>query len=262
MKGVLKGRGNGRISGCQHKSTDIEAQINILDLKLQSEGLSEAEKASRISLRSDLWKAYRAEEVMWRQKSRVAWLKEGDRNTSFFHLVATARRRSNCLGFLTHNGQVVRGPQEVKNMVFEHFQDLYQQAEGCLLSMENYNFRSISQAMACGLEASFSEMEVVAALEECKGDKAPGPDDFNFGFLKKKWVLVKGEVMSFLSDFHVYGKLSGGLNSTFIAPIPKTKAPDDITDFRPICLIGSIYKLLANILANRLKTVMALVVSP
>lgn len=35
------------------------------------------------------------EEVMWRQHSRATWVREGDKNTDFFHHKATWRRKKN-----------------------------------------------------------------------------------------------------------------------------------------------------------------------
>ena len=40
----------------------------------------------------------------WRQESREVWLKEGDRNTSFFHKMANAHKRTNTLVKVKING--------------------------------------------------------------------------------------------------------------------------------------------------------------
>ncbi|CAJ2646720.1 unnamed protein product [Trifolium pratense] len=67
--------------------------------------------------------------------------------------------------------------------------------------------------------------------------------------------------MRFLLDFHRNGRLTKGINSTFIALIPKTDSPQRLNDFRPISLVGSLYKILAKVLANRLRQVMGSVIS-
>jgi len=55
--------------------------------------------------------------------------------------------------------------------------------------------------------------------------------------------------------------LSKGINSTFIALIPKIESPQSLNDFRPITMVGSLYKVLSQVLANRLRCVMANIIS-
>jgi len=62
-------------------------------------------------------------------------------------------------------------------------------------------------------------------------------------------------------EFHRNSKLAMGINSTFIALIPKVDSPYCLNDFRPISLVGSMYKSLAKVLANRLCSVIGSVIS-
>jgi hypothetical protein len=127
--------------------------------------------------------------------------------------------------------------------------------------VDNLLFKQLNLVECGGLTRPFAEAEVKGAIWDCDSFKSPGPDGINFGFFKDFWVELKGDVMHFISEFHRNGKLSKGLNSTFIALIPKVDSPQRLNEFRPISLVGSLYKILAKVLANRLRLVIGSVIS-
>ena len=87
-------------------------------------------------------------------------------------------------------------------------------------------------------------------------DKYPGPDGFTFKFIKKYWEVLLGDIAVVVKYFELHGKIDPSCNSSFISLLPKIKDPQQLKDYRPISLIGCIYKIIANILAVRLKLVM------
>ena len=60
----------------------------------------------------------------------------------------------------------------------------------------------------------------------------------------------------FFDEVHTHCKFERTLNASFIALIPKKQNATNIRDFRAISLIGSVYKLLSKVLANRLRGVL------
>ena len=67
--------------------------------------------------------------------------------------------------------------------------------------------------------------------------------------------------MAGFEEFHARGKFVKSINSTFIFLISKTQGVKEITDFRPISLMGRVYKIIANVLANRMRRVMDRIMS-
>lgn len=67
--------------------------------------------------------------------------------------------------------------------------------------------------------------------------------------------------MKFLHEFLVNRKLVKRSNNTFIASVLKKENPHSLNDFRMISLVGCMYKMLAMILENRLKSILAKVIS-
>jgi hypothetical protein len=67
--------------------------------------------------------------------------------------------------------------------------------------------------------------------------------------------------MKVFDEFHARGLLEKSLNASFIYLIPKVSGANSIKDFRPISLVGGIYKIIAKVLANKLKSVLEKVIS-
>nr|GFA04126.1 RNA-directed DNA polymerase, eukaryota, reverse transcriptase zinc-binding domain protein [Tanacetum cinerariifolium] len=102
------------------------------------------------------------------------------------------------------------------------------------------------------LEIDVSNEEIKKAVWDCGLDKSPGPDGFTFGFYRHFWKLIEKDMVDAVKYFFKHGALPNGSNSSFIALIPKNPGANMVKDFRPISLIGSFYKIIAKILANRL----------
>jgi hypothetical protein len=79
--------------------------------------------------------------------------------------------------------------------------------------------------------------------------------------MKDVWTELQADLMRFMAEFHRNGKLMKGINATFITLIPKVDNPQRLNDFRTISLVGSLYKILAKVLANRLRLVIGKVIS-
>lgn len=84
-------------------------------------------------------------------------------------------------------------------------------------------------------------------------NKTPGPDGFTIEFFKKFWNTFKASIMNMFHDFFQKGIVNKALNATYVALNPKKVAPQKVSDYRMVSLTTSIYKILAKVLAERLK---------
>lgn len=195
------------------------------------------------------------------QKARLKWLGEGDANTSFFQASIRIRRRHNNILALRCGDAWVEGVQEIKETVTNHFQEIYSDSFSNRPRLDGLHFNQISAEDNLMLAASFSEEEIREAVWSCDGGKSPGPDGFNFNFIKSCWDFLHKEVCDLVQEFYTNGKLPRGVSSSFVALIPKNDNPQTISEYRPICLIGCIYKIISKLLALRLKKVLGGVIS-
>jgi len=191
-----------------------------------------------------------------RQKARVRWIKEGGCNSHYFHLLLNSRHTNNAFKGVLIDGSWVDDPIRVKEEVRSFFNNRFIKPEQRRPVLNGTRFCGIGQQQNDMLVGSFLEEEIRATIWDCGSEKSPGPDGLNFKFIKQFWKLLKSDISRFLTEFHANGVFPRGSNASFIALIPKLKDPQNLNEYRPISLIGCVYKIVAKLLANRLKKVM------
>ncbi|CAL5425372.1 unnamed protein product [Camellia sinensis] len=209
-----------------------EEELHALDLMAESRVLEAHEIALRREVRSLVWKLRRRKDWIWFQKSKLNWAQCGDKNTRYFHIIASKRHSKNLIDSVVVDGVCVEDPGLVRQEVLRHFSKVFSEEwksrpklMGDFISVRRSQVEEV-------LEAKFIMEEIWAAVQDCDGNKAPGPDKFNMTCIQKCWKFMKNDVFQFLQDFYTNRKLVKGLNSSFISLIQKKMCPKGLVDYR------------------------------
>lgn len=96
--------------------------------------LSLNEKLDHQHFKNDLCKIYLDEEICWRQRSKVRWLKEDDNNTTFLHKVASFRRKYNWISDIHWEGQSLNYSTKIKEAFTYFFKKIFSKSKPFFLS--------------------------------------------------------------------------------------------------------------------------------
>lgn len=208
---------------------------------------------NRKEVTASFWKELQMKESLLQQKSRAKWVKEGDMNSKYFHSLLKYCRRICNVVLLNENGEWIEEVEEIKFGIKKHFEDNFVESCHNLPNLDGLTFNKISALDVDLLLEPFTEEEIKEEVWLCDGDKSPGLDGFNLRIIKQFWDLMKNEVLAFFNEF--YGKAS------IPKVIPKHNNPQGLGDFRPICLTDCLCKILAKVLASRIRRVLPGIIS-
>eukprot|EP00253_Pinus_taeda_P017898 PITA_17898 len=206
------------------------------------------------------------EETLWKQKSRVLWLKEGEQNTKFFHRSAIDYRNVNkILELKNSEGEILRNHKDISDLLSNHFSNIAREPEvnreaaiqEITISIPN----SITEEQNWSLRKRITMEEVEEAVRSMPNDKALGPDGFTINFYKACWKIVKNDIWEIVEDSRRSKTILKSLNSTFIALVPKVEEANTPEKFRPMALCNVIYKIISKVIANRLKMILPGIIS-
>ncbi|GKB80138.1 RNA-directed DNA polymerase, eukaryota, reverse transcriptase zinc-binding domain protein, partial [Tanacetum coccineum] len=165
------------------------------------------------------------------QKTKVKWLIEGDENSRYFHGIINKKRNNLAICGILVEGAWIEDPKVVKNEFFIHFKERFNNPCSSRFTLDMDFPNKLSTEQVNDLEHPFTKEDIKAAS------------------------LLQPDVLDAANHFYTHGFCPNGGNSSFIALIPKTQDAKLVKDFKPISLIGSLYKIIAKLLANRLMLV-------
>ncbi|XP_078173283.1 uncharacterized protein LOC144567103 [Carex rostrata] len=229
--------------------------------KLEEQGpLDQQLFLERIRLREKAFQLANNIEIKWRQRSRCNWLAQGDRNTRFFHAMASSRLRRNLVLSIEENGSLISEQKEI----MEVFALSMQEVLGTSAQVIPFDASALypTSLDLSPLEQQFTLSEIEAAVRQLANNKASGPDGLPNEFLKIYWNELKLEILGIMSDFY-HGRLNlQPYNEACIVMVPKLETPLTTADFRPISVLNLIPKLISKILSNRLRRFLPDLISP
>ncbi|XP_071939975.1 uncharacterized protein [Coffea arabica] len=212
---------------------EAEATIQRTEEAMDQEG-SEKAQVELNKAQAELRHALSIEEQFWSQKTRVKWLRSGDRNSRFFHAVVRQRRAQGMIHRIkAANGVWVESDEDITSEVIAYFSDLFSGT-----SRSSSDRLHLIPLVVSGEDNRL--LEVVPTIEE---------------------EVIAQDVYAVVLSFFCGTELPRFVTSTSLVLIPKVSNPQDFSQFRPISPCNFFNKLLSRILTNQLAGILPKLIS-
>lgn len=226
----------------------------------ENRSITSLEKWMHVKLKRRYVELSLMEEEIWRQRAKIRWENKGDRNTRYFHSLASAKKRGNNIPALEHEGKTVRSQKGKADIFWKIYQELMgtQSEQLPLLNWSNlYGNNTVTQE----LTQPVSEEEIIKVINDWPSNKSPGPDGFTGEFYKEFQDVLLPDLHRVITRVLEDGLTLEQLNTSYIVLIPKKEDAKLPQDFRPISLVHGIQKIVSKILANRLQPIIPNIVN-
>ncbi|KAJ4430266.1 hypothetical protein ANN_22478 [Periplaneta americana] len=177
-----------------------------------------------------------------------------------------------------HQPRIIRAEanRETLNFYYQLLNELYvaQQADGVKIVRERQQVlysasptsatktdtllkhvnRHLNLQQQHDLQLPITEEEILMAIETAPKNSAPGPDGLTYQLYKIQWNLIKDTLVDLFNYIFDRGIVVEGFSDGIVILLPKVINPRTVSEYRPITLLNTDYKLFMKILACRVKT--------
>nr|GEX38859.1 putative RNA-directed DNA polymerase, eukaryota, reverse transcriptase zinc-binding domain protein [Tanacetum cinerariifolium] len=228
--------------------TSFKEELRDLDALIYNGMGTDQVVAKRMEIINDMQHIDKLHNMDMTQKAKIKW----DENSRFFHGILNKKRNQQNIRGVMIDGVWNEKPIDAKREFLLHFRNRFDKPADHRAIIDFPFPRVLNIDQQEDLDRDVTREEIKRAVWDCGTDKSLGPDGFTFEFFWQFWSTIENDVFQDVSHFFIYADIPKGSNSLFIALIPKVPGANLVKDSRPISLIGSLYKIITKVLANRL----------
>ena len=239
--------------------------VNKYRLLAAQPNLSTSDTKKLADLRADLTHLDEQRSEGCQIRSRAKAVQNGEKPCRFFFQREHVRGNRKVMKALkTPHGRVTSQPELMQEQV-RFYQALFsvkpvdQHTQDRLLETIERKLSDFEREMC---EGPLTEEECLAALRSSANNKSPGLDGFPKEFYLTYWDIIGTDFLEMANSCLQEGKLPQSLRRAIITVIFKKEDPEELKNWRPISLLTADYKIIAKVLANRLKNVMGSLIHP
>ncbi|KAL9661356.1 hypothetical protein QQ045_026180 [Rhodiola kirilowii] len=265
MKRMMKGHFVKVTRGMEKRVAELRSDLGEVQILAIQHPSDPALALRELHLAKEFRKVKGYQFLFYQQRAKLRWLKEGDANSKYLHSLMKGQRSKNSIRHVKDAAGVVHTDEAtIKKEFVNYFKSILAETIDCSPIDPDVvkNGKLIEDEQCRNLIREATDVEIWKALSSIGSDKSPGPDGFSASFFRKNWSLVGKEFCSGIRHCLKFNALPKGINSAFIALIPKSKMVTVPGDYRPISCYNVVYKVLSGLLAERLKLVLPTIIDP
>ena len=201
-------------------------------------------------------------------RARIQPLEDDETPTkSFFQLEKSSQTATTIPSIQEdRNSPEITDPNEIKTKITEYYKAIWNQPQTLLSQNPEHYLADIPKIQTPLLTQDDSpfvnEEEVSAAIDHLNKHSSPGYDGLTATLYKTFQKELTPILCQLFNNIFLRRELPPSHTLAIIKLIPKTGSPKLINNWRPISLLNTDYKILANIIANRLKPILSSYISP
>ena len=182
----------------------------------------------------------------------------------FFQTVRAALSKKVVGGLRGEDGVIVRGAEDMVGVASRFYGELFRDKGVELGARDRFLGLvevGVPEGVKAALELPIGAKELREALAGMKGGKVPGVDGLPREFYLQFWDTLGEDFAEVVQEIFRRGELSATMREGVVTLLHKKGDPMDLRNWRPITLLCADYKLVARVLAGRLRLAMPFIVN-